>query len=155
MAALELSSDRQLLSGLLQRLGLQGASGRIYSALTLASRPLTMKEISRRTGDSISSVSTHLGSLARLKVVRRFRKGGVFVHEAAVDAVEFFRQQVRNAILTEVEPLEREVSRQLPRARSKARQRELRSLLNQIHRTKRYLLAIAEISVPMPGRAGA
>jgi DNA-binding transcriptional regulator GbsR (MarR family) len=153
MTYAEASTDGELFAGLLGKLGLEGASGRIYGALALAARPLTMKEISRRTGDSLSSVSLHLSSLARLKIVRRFRRGGVFVHEAAVDAVEFFRQQIRNAIRTEVEPLERELNRRLPRTRSKARQRELRTLLAQIHRTKRFLLAIAEISVPGAGRA--
>jgi DNA-binding transcriptional regulator GbsR (MarR family) len=140
--------EKDLFTGLLERLGLQGASGRIYGALALAARPLTMKEIARATGDSISSVSTHLRSLARLNIVRRFRRGGVFVHEAALDAVEYFRTQIRLAIRSEVEPLEREVSRRIPRTRSIARRRELKSLLEQIRRTKRFLIAIAEIRVP-------
>jgi DNA-binding transcriptional regulator GbsR (MarR family) len=149
----EFRSDRELFAGLLDRLGLQGVNGRIYGTLALSGRPLTMKEIARRTGDSISSVSTHIRSLARLNIVRRFSRGGVFVHEAAVDAVDYFRSQIRNAIRIEVEPLEREVSRRLPRARSKARKNELRTLLRQIQRTKRFLLMIAEMSVPEPRRS--
>jgi DNA-binding transcriptional regulator GbsR (MarR family) len=59
-----------------QLLGIDPTMEKIYMTLFFSTKPLGLKEISEKTGYSVSTVSNSLGIVERMTDVRRFKKPG-------------------------------------------------------------------------------
>ena len=64
------------IAGLVENWGMVGAPGRIYGALLLSNKPLSMKKISKESGYSASSVCQHMSLLENMGNVRRSKRPG-------------------------------------------------------------------------------
>lgn len=118
-------------SGLMERIGLSGVFGKIYTLLLTAVRPLTMKEISRRTGYSLASVSTGLNTMLRLHMVSRAKSGGVYVYRAMKDTVQVYREHLQILITNDIIPLQRRLREAMSRERDPSTRREISRMLDE------------------------
>ncbi|VVB53697.1 Uncharacterised protein [uncultured archaeon] len=102
---------------------------RIYMAIFFADEPIGLKEISEKTGYSMSLISTHMDVVERLYDVRRFKKAGskkIFftcIHNAQETMEKRMRELDRTLenMLASIEKAEKQLDGKDPAAQSTLR----------------------------------
>ena len=89
--------------------GLSEGSASVYAALALSGNALTMSELQKVTGYSLSSVSTHLKGLADKYLITRMKQNGVYVYKAEIHFEEIFRVLTKELLERNILPLYRKV----------------------------------------------
>jgi DNA-binding transcriptional regulator GbsR (MarR family) len=123
----------------LERIGWKRVWDKIYAVLIMSSRPLTMKELAKRTGYSLSSLSTNLRVLLRLRVVTRVKRRGVYVYCAVRRMVEVYREHIRLIVETEVIPLQERIREALKTETDKKIKRDLMRMFDEMTMLREYL----------------
>ncbi|MCD6301379.1 MAG: helix-turn-helix domain-containing protein [Staphylothermus sp.] len=108
--------------GLLVFLGLPSVAASALAVLITASKPLTLTELSNRTGYAKSHLSTHLRYLARTGLVEYIRKHGRAFYRARKDA-----------LLNLIHKHLKELKQHLDYINTEIKDTELSSLLNSLH----------------------
>lgn len=134
-----MSWNDEMFGSMLERVGIKGISGKIYAHLITSLRPLSMKEIAKRTGYSLSSISTNLNTLIRLRLVTKVKKGSVFVYHAVKDTIQLYREQVRLIVESEIVPLQERLMEALRTEHNPAFKREVAKMLDEITKFRNYL----------------
>jgi len=129
----------EMFGAMLERVGMKGISGKIYAHLITSFRPLTMKEIARRTGYSLSSISTNLNTLVRLRLVEKVKNGSVYVYHAVKDTIQLYRDQVRLIVESEIIPLQKRLTSAMTSERDPAMKEEICKMLDEITTFREYL----------------
>lgn len=124
--------------------GLSEGSASIYSALALSGRALNMTELQELTGYSLSSVSTHLKSLADKYLVTRTKRGGVYVYKAEIHFEEIFRLLTKELLDRNILPLYRKVT-EFKEMQQGALYQHLSDVENEMQKLIEYLNKIIEL----------
>lgn len=128
-----------MFGSMLERMGIKGMGGKIYANLITSLRPLTMKELAKRTGYSLSSLSTNLNALVRLRLVTKAKKGGVYVYHAVKRTVQLYREQMRLLVESELVPLQTRLADAMRSEHNPKIKRELSMMLEEITELRDYL----------------
>ncbi|MFP4424098.1 MAG: GbsR/MarR family transcriptional regulator [Candidatus Woesearchaeota archaeon] len=97
--------------GIMQDFGLDTLSGRIFVALFLAPGEIALEEIAKKTGYSLSSVSTKMRFFEQTDLVKRKRKPGskkvYFLMD--MDVTELTRHKIQLSLDREIKPLKKQI----------------------------------------------
>ncbi len=126
----------ELVEKLMVRWHYTHADGKVYAALLLSDDPLTIDEISEKTGLSRSSVSTSLARLKKDYLVTYTKRGKMKLFKAIPGFFSIFLRQPHEHLEKEVRPLRRlaeSLARDGGRLRHVAEDlKELEALLEEI-----------------------
>ena len=106
------------------------SEGRVYAELLLSEKPLTIDELSQRTGLSRSSVSTSLGRLLKDYLVTYTKRGKTKLFRALPSLRLIFLKQPRELLEKEVRPLRQIAERVLDREKMSHVIEDIRRLEN-------------------------
>lgn len=98
------------ISSMARNWGLSEGGAALYAVLALSGKELTMNDLMKSTGYSLSSVSTHLKGLCEKYMVSRTKKDGVYIYKAEVNFEEIFRLLTKELLERNILPLYRKVS---------------------------------------------
>jgi DNA-binding transcriptional regulator GbsR (MarR family) len=134
-----MSLNDDMFGSMLERMGIRGMGGKIYAHLITSLKPLTMKELAKRTGYSLSSISTNLNALVRFGFVTKAKKGGVYVYHAVKRTVQLYREQMKLLVDSELVPLQTRLADALRSEHNPRIKKELAMMLEEITELKGYL----------------
>ncbi len=130
----------ELVEKLMTRWHYTHADAKVYAALLLSEKPLTIDAIVGRTGLSRSSVSISLSKLAKDYLVSYTKRGKTKLFKAIPGFLEIFVRQPHEHLENEVKPLRR-IAEALAREKGK-----LHYVAEDLRRLEALLEEVVEIS---------
>jgi len=135
------------LARLVKRLGFSEGYGVIYAHLLLSDRPLTVKELSERTGYSQSAVAAYLMVLQRAYLVERMKQGASYSYIARLDYIGRYKEMVRDILELDVVPLINTLENAVRNIDNESKRKHLEEVLSEIKRIELFVRRVLEIEV--------
>ena len=132
---------------LVRKLGFGEGYGVVFAHLLMSEKPLTVRELSKRTGYSPSAVAMYLSVLHRNYLVDRTKQGNTFVYSARIDYLNRWRDWVKNLLEKDIKPLVESLERVVNDIPEGPKKEHLKSVLHEFSRTKRFLERVLDMEI--------
>jgi DNA-binding transcriptional regulator GbsR (MarR family) len=119
------------------RFGQNRAIGAIWGNLVLEGEPMSMAQLSKQTGYSLSSISPYLKTLERIGYVRRKKSGGVTLFECVTSLEDCLTTFLNSLLEGEILPLLKNVERakkELSHLKQTKDTKKMEQVLNKLER---------------------
>ncbi len=135
------------LAKLVKRLGFSEGYGVIYAHLLLSGKPLTVKELSEKTGYSQSAVAAYLMVLHRAYLVDRMKQGASYAYVAKLDYIGRYKEKLRELLERDLVPLLQAVERTVNSVEDEKQKSHLEKVLAEIKKIEHFVRRVLEIEV--------
>ena len=135
------------LAKLVKRLGFSEGYGVIYAHLLLSGKPLTVKELSEKTGYSQSAVAAYLMVLHRAYLVDRMKQGASYAYVAKLDYISRYKEKLRELLERDLVPLLQAVERTVNSVEDEKQKSHLEKVLAEIKKIEYFVRRVLEIEV--------
>ena len=135
------------LAKLVKRLGFSEGYGVIYAHLLLSGKPLTVKELSEKTGYSQSAVAAYLMVLHRAYLVDRMKQGASYAYVAKLDYISRYKEKLRELLERDLVPLLQAVERTVNSVEDEKQKSHLEKVLAEIKKIEHFVRRVLEIEV--------
>ena len=131
-------------------LGFSEVHGMIIGAVLVANRPLSLQDIAKRTGYSLSSISVSIDLLELVGVVRKIKNLGdrkIYV-KLEGDLIESLKKAFMLKIQKEIFLTKAELGKYRSAAKDQNMKRTVEILEREVNRLQAYINRLAEIELP-------
>ena len=132
---------------LVKKLGFGEGYGVVFAHLLMSEKPLTVRELSKRTGYSPSAVAMYLSVLHRSYLVERNKQGNTFVYSAKIDYLDRWRDWVKDLLEKDLEPLVNTLENVVTNTEDMDKRMHLRNILKEFKKTKEFLEKVLELQI--------
>ncbi|MGC8861012.1 MAG: helix-turn-helix domain-containing protein [Thermoplasmata archaeon] len=102
---MEYNDISSLIRKFLRNMGLNEAACRIYSILALSERPMSIREISEKTGYSQTMIYLSIRELIENNLVERMKEGKNIAYVANINFIDVFEKKRKKIIEEFLEPI--------------------------------------------------
>jgi len=135
------------LAKLVKRLGFSEGYGVIYAHLLLSGKPLTVKELSEKTGYSQSAVAAYLMVLHRAYLVDRMKQGASYAYVAKLDYIGRYKEKLRELLERDLVPLLQAIEKTVNSVEDEEQKGHLEKVLAEIKKIEYFVRKVLEIEV--------
>lgn len=131
-------------------LGFSEIHGMIIGSLIVAGRQMSLQEIAKKTGYSLSSISISIDLLELVGVVRKVKNSGdrkVYV-KIEGDLLESLKKAFVLKMQKEMITTKMELEKHKPKAKDENTRRTIAVLQKEIDRLQNYISKLAEVEIP-------
>lgn len=132
---------------LVRKLGFGEGYGVVFAHLLISEKPLTVRELSKRTGYSPSAVAMYLSVLHRSYLVERSKQGNTFVYSAKIDYLDRWRDWVKDLLEKDIQPLVETLENAVENIKEEERKDHLRKILVEFRKTKEFLERVLNMEI--------
>ncbi len=131
-------------------LGFSEVHGMIIGAILVANRPLSLQEIAKRTGYSLSSISISIDLLELVGIVRKIKNLGdrkIYV-KLEGDLIESLKKAFMLKIQKEMFLTKMELEKYKAGTKDTNMKRTIEVLQHEVNRLQNYINRMAEVEIP-------
>ncbi len=136
--------------GVASSLGFSEAHGMIIGSVIVANKPLSLQEIAKRTGYSLSSISISIDLLELVGIVRKVKNLGdrkVYV-KLEGDLIESLKKAFMLKMQKEIFVTKMELEKFKATAKDANTRRTIETLQKEVGRLQDYINKLAEVEIP-------
>ncbi len=125
-------------------IGYSEVHGKIIAALLISNKPLSLQNLSKKTGYSLASISLSLDLLELVGIIRKFRKNRKLYVNMEGDILE----GLRNALLFKIQKNIITTTAEFEKYKNQESEKAIKILEKQIKRLEKYVNELAKIEIP-------